>query len=116
MKNFWIVALVFTLLSCNTEVETEEVSGEFIYYADAAVLQVNESVYGVVLDEKANELIQQASGYKKNPEDFVQVILKVTKVPKPPKEEGWDTLVKIKEIMAVSYPEDAEVLRLQPTK
>ncbi|MAW94178.1 MULTISPECIES: hypothetical protein [unclassified Leeuwenhoekiella] len=116
MKNSLAVLLTLFFLSCDSETKTEQVSGEFIYYADAAVLQVDESVYGVVLDEKADELIRQASGYKKNPEDFVQVILKVIKTPKPPKEEGWDTLVKIKEIVAVSYPKESDMLRLQLTK
>ena len=116
MRNFWAIALLFVLSSCKTEVNIEQVSGEFIYYADAAVLQVEESVYGVMLDEKANELIRQASGYKTKPEDFVQVILEVVKIPKPPKEEGWDTLVRIKKILAVNYPKENDRLQQQLTK
>ncbi|PHQ31024.1 hypothetical protein [Leeuwenhoekiella nanhaiensis] len=116
MKSILVTLLTILFLSCDSETQSVQVSGEFIYYADAAVLQVDESVYGVVLDEKANELIRQASGYKTNPEDFVQVILEVVKRPKPPKEEGWDTLVRIKNILAVSYPKENDRLRLQLTK
>ncbi|PHR95764.1 MAG: hypothetical protein COA80_09965 [Leeuwenhoekiella sp.] len=116
MKTILVTLLAILFLSCDSGTQPEQVSGEFIYYADAAVLQVDESVYGVVLDEKADELIRQASGYKTNPEDFVQVILEVVKSPKPPKEEGWDTLVRIKNILAVSYPKENDRLRLQLTK
>ena len=66
--------------------------------------------------EKAKELIIQASVYKENPEDFFQVILKVIIVSNLPKVEGWDTLVKVKEILAVSYPEESGLPRLEIVK
>ena len=110
---FWVlIAVLGVLLSCAPENPSEQVSGSFIYYDGTAVLKVDNSIYGVVLDENANRLINQASGYKNSPEDFVEVILKIEKRPKPIKEEGWDTLVKVKEILAVSYSQEVEMPRL----
>ncbi|MBU2940866.1 hypothetical protein KO494_15055 [Lacinutrix sp. C3R15] len=76
--------------------------GEFVYYADAAVLQTNSQIYGVVLNNKVNELNKQAAAFKKEPTDFVMVEVRGKITPKPANEEGWENRVEIKEILNIS--------------
>ena len=88
--------------------------GEFIYYADAAVLQTHKEVYGVVIDEKMHELNKQAEQYKSEITDMVPVEIRGKIIPKPENEEGWPFRVEIKEILNVSQPnaESNEVIKL----
>ena len=78
--------------------------GDFIYYADAAVLQTPTEVYGVVIDEKMKELNTQVQKYKNQATDMVTVEIKGKLIPKPDSEEGWPYRIEIKEILAISKP------------
>tara|TARA_R110002049_G_scaffold90686_2_gene227145 strand:- start:68561 stop:68977 length:417 start_codon:yes stop_codon:yes gene_type:complete len=78
--------------------------GDFIYYADAAVLQTHAEVYGVVIDEKMHELDKQVQAYKNEATDMVPVEIRGIITPKPENEEGWPFRVEIKEILTVSKP------------
>ncbi|MEZ4797120.1 MAG: hypothetical protein R2785_08115 [Flavobacteriaceae bacterium] len=87
--------------------------GEFIYYADAAVLQTHRQMYAVVLDEKMHELDEMAKAFKKEATDFVQVEIRGKITPKPDNEEGWPYRVEIKEILNVKAAEESsEVVKL----
>ena len=95
----------------NTNEKTEKQSdgltllkGEFIYYADAAVLQTHSEVYGVIIDDKMHELNEQAMKHKTAVTDMVPVEIRGIITPKPENEEGWDFRVEIKEILNVSKP------------
>ncbi|MFK7781966.1 hypothetical protein [Psychroserpens sp.] len=72
--------------------------GQFIYYADAAVLQTKSDIYGVVINDKMHELNDMAKVYKNEPTDYVTVQIKGTLIPKPEGEEGWPFKIDIKEI------------------
>jgi len=76
--------------------------GEFVFYADAAVLQTHSQIYGVILNDKVDELNKQAIPFKKESTDFVLVEIRGKISPKPKGEEGWDNRVEIKEILNVS--------------
>ena len=78
--------------------------GEFIYYADAAVLQTHNEMYTVIVDDKMHELNEQAMKYKTAVTDMVPVEIRGIITPKPENEEGWDYRVEIKEILKVSKP------------
>ncbi len=78
--------------------------GEFIYYADAAVLKTESEVYGVAIDEKMHELDKQVQLYKKQDTDMVPVEIKGKLIPKGDNEEGWPYLIEIKEIVHISKP------------
>lgn len=82
--------------------------GDFIYYADAAVLQTHREVYGVVIDEKMHELNEKVAEFKTEVTDMVPVEIRGKIVPKPANEEGWAFRVEIKEILNVSRPEPDE--------
>ena len=91
------------------------IKGEFVYFADAAVLQTNSSsIYGVVINEKMHELNKFAQQYKKEPTDYVSVEIRGEIIPKPENEEGWPYRINIKEILSVnkSQTED-EVIKLE---
>lgn len=88
--------------------------GDFIYYADAAVLQTHREVYGVIIDEKMHELNSKVEEYKTEATDMIPVEIRGKIVPKPENEEGWPFRVEIKEILNVSKPkpEDNQVIKI----
>ena len=119
MKKFiFILCVSIAVLACKkdskstekssnqtSEVELITMTGEFIYYADAAVLQTTNEIYGVVIDDKMHELDDQAKPYKVNDTDMVSVTVKVRRFEKPENEEGWPYRVEIKEIVKVEKPD-----------
>ena len=118
---FFLLALA--LISCKdngkNEVDLEEnrsksysqddglitVKGDFIYYADAAVLQTSKEIYGVVIDKNLHLLNEQVRPYKKEATDMVPVTVRVRKFKKPKDQEGWPYRVEIKEILKVEAPD-----------
>ena len=89
--------------------------GEFVYFADAAVLQTNSSsIYGVIINEKMHELDKLAKQFKSEPTDYVFVEIRGEIIPKPENEEGWPYRVNIKEILNVSKSQNEdEVIKLE---
>ena len=79
--------------------------GEFVYYADAAVLQTHSQIYGVIINDKVDEINKQAKPFKVEDTDFVMVEIRGVVSPKPEGAEGWENLVEIKEILNVSRVE-----------
>ena len=82
----------------NEVVETKNndqiiLSGDYVFYNNAAVLQTNKNVYGIIINEKVNELNQKLSSIKKDEFDFVPVILKGKLQNKKEDEEGWSCLL-----------------------
>ena len=137
MKKALILTFVFVaFISCKNDSKTENkeeiieavegktskqndgltlLVGEFVYYADAAVLQgANNTMYAVVIDEKMHELDNMAKAYKKEPTDYVSVEIRGKVSPKPENEEGWPYRVEIKEILKVSQSKanDNDVIKL----
>ncbi len=80
--------------------------GDFLYYADAAVLQTHREIYGVVIDSKMHELNEMVQQYKSEHTDMVPVEIRGKITAKPEGEEGWPFRVEIKEILQVSKPTD----------
>lgn len=130
MKNIMALLIIFTvIMSCkedkNSEVNTSQadqtnvaedgktvkqsdgliaIQGDFIYYADAAVLKTSTKMYGVVIDEKMQELQTQVKAYKKEDTDMVPVTIRGRLFKKDANEEGWEDKIEIKEILKVSPP------------
>lgn len=88
--------------------------GEFIYYSDAAVLQVGNSVYGVVIDDKMHELYNMGEAYRVEPTDGILAEVRGKLIPKPEGKEGWPFNVEIKEIINVKKlnPKQNEVVKI----
>jgi len=74
---------------------------EFIYLSEAAVLKGDTYIYGVVLDDKARELIEKVTPLKKEKYDMIPVEVKA-KIVTNPKQEGWKQLAEITEIIAIN--------------
>ena len=91
------------------------IKGEFVYFADAAVLQTNSSsIYGVVINAKMHELNEISQKYKKEPTDYVSVEIRGEIIPKPENEEGWPYRINIKEILSVNKSQtEGEVIKLE---
>ncbi|MBO3115364.1 hypothetical protein J4050_01315 [Winogradskyella sp. DF17] len=116
-----LICLVFVTCKNDTkkEVDLEEnrnksynqddgfttMKGEFVYYADAAVLQTKNEIYGVVIDENMHLLEKQVKPFKNEDTDMVPVTVRVRKFEKKANEEGWKYRVEIKEILKVDAPD-----------
>jgi hypothetical protein len=136
MKKSLVLLFVLTaFISCKNETKTEAekeaitkdasgktlkqndglvlLRGEFVYYADAAVLQTpNNAMYGVILNKKMHELNDLAKPFKKEATDYVFVELRGKLIPKPENEEGWDYRIDIKEILKVTASKADGVIKL----
>jgi hypothetical protein len=135
MKKILLILITITaLMACKNDAKTEPqevttdasqqrtekqsdgltlLKGEFIYYADAAVLQTHREMYAVIIDDKMHELDNMAKPFKKETTDFVQVEIRGKITPRPENEEGWDYRVEIKEILNVKAAEKSnEVVKL----
>lgn len=88
--------------------ELRTMVGQFIYYADAAVLQTRNDIYGVIINEKMHQLNKMAEAYKTEPTDYVTVQVRGQLIPKPEGEEGWPFKIDIKEIDNVKKYESKE--------
>ena len=136
MKKILLLVMIFaTLTSCknnsksenkdDSETKTERtekqndglvlLKGEFVYFADAAVLQTNpSSIYGVIVNDKMHELDKLAQQYKTEPTDYVFVEIRGEIIPKPENEEGWPFRINIKEILNVSKSQNVdEIIKLE---
>ncbi|WP_426432032.1 hypothetical protein ACPX19_05730 [Winogradskyella sp. HB-48] len=121
-KNIFILLAVIGFLGCKNDTKTEvnleenraksydqndgyiSMKGEFLYYADAAVFQTQNEIYGVVIDENMHRLNNQVKPFKKEATDMVPVTIRVRKFEKPENEEGWPYRVEIKDILKVEKP------------
>ena len=94
---------------------TRELSGNFTYYADAAVFQTKNALFGVMENEKTQELIKISETLKEDPTDEVAVTLKVNVFKKPEHEEGWENRIEIIDIISVSKIEqsDSSLIKLK---
>lgn len=123
MKRFYFILLTtIVVFACKNEAKSDvnleanraksynqddgliTVTGEFVYYADAAVLQTKSEIYGVVIDENMHLLDNQVKAFKKEATDMVPVTVRVRKFEKPKGEEGWPYRVEIKDILKVEAP------------
>ncbi|WP_299126606.1 hypothetical protein [uncultured Winogradskyella sp.] len=115
-----ILVLIVSVLACKNETKPEvnleeqnraksydvndgyiTMRGEFVYYADAAVFQTSNDIYGVVIDENMHLLNETAKPFKTADTDGVMVTARVKKIKKPEGEEGWPFSLEIKEILKV---------------
>ena len=101
--NLPLIALFLFVIACTTQPKSEVkiVTGEFLFYDNAAVLNTGSEIYGVVVDDKLHELHAQALTVQKDSFDMVQVYIKGV-ISENPNEEGWPQVVIVKEIDSVA--------------
>ena len=129
-KTLLILCLSIAFISCKKDVKSSnnksaEISqsdnnnltslrGQFIYYADAAVLQTKDKIYGIVINEKMHELDGLVQKFKSEDTDMVPVEVKGVLIPKPENEEGWPYQLDIKEVVNIFRPDpvDNDVIKV----
>lgn len=116
MKN---TALIFILLlaftgckelskhSTQEAAKAEMISGEFLFWNNAAVLKTESEIYGVVVDEKMHELDRKCKPLQKDEYDMMRVTVKGI-IRKNPLPKSWAEVIQIKEIVSVSRPQEKE--------
>lgn len=93
------------------EAGSRQLKGEFIYVEGSAVLKGRDFIYGVVIDDKAKELIERTNEEKIDEYDMIPVLIKGNIIDN--KEEGWEKLVEVKEILRVYPPSNEDVIRVE---
>ena len=84
--------------------------GDFIYTKEGAVLMGKNFIYGVEMDLMAEILSRQVAPSKVDTNDMVAVVVRGEVNPKAKGAEGWDEILTIKEIVAVSErPTEADI-------
>lgn len=115
-----LLLLIFSsiLFSCNNKIKDSEepktqdtlvenstvrtYEGEFIYTPEAAVLKGESFVYGVDLNDVAQDLGRRVEAIEKGDYDMVPVIVRGEVHQKAEGSEGWDEVITITEIVNVS--------------
>ncbi|SEK80416.1 hypothetical protein SAMN04487910_1166 [Aquimarina amphilecti] len=107
-KSFLLIIVSFLIFSCKNEktqssdTETTLIRGEFILIDNAGVIKGKDFIYGVIIDDLANELNEKIKSLQREEYDMVPVVIKG--IVKKNTEEGWPEVVEIKEIVGVSEP------------
>ena len=121
MKQLFIFVFAISILGCknnsknNTEISdtTELISGNYIFFEDAAVLQNDLEIYGVILNDLAKELNKKAAPLKTNDTDMVSVKVRATISTKEDPKILWEKKLEIVEIINVSEAKETEnILKL----
>ena len=116
-NNLAHIALLLFVAACTTQPksEVESVTGEFLFYDNAAVLNTGSEIYGVVVDDKLHELHAKALTVQKDSFDMVQVYIKGV-ISENSNEEGWPQVVTVKEIdsVAPSAPLTNQMIEIRP--
>ena len=114
MKHLLVFVFVASILSCkNNPKNSNEISGDlttikgnYIFFEDAAVLQNDSEIYGVILNDLAKELNEKAAKYKTSNNDNVNV--EVTGIISTKKDDIilWENKIEIIDIIAISSAND----------
>lgn len=110
-----LLVVAFSIYSCQEtqQKDLETFEGEFIYLADAAVLKGDTFIYGVVLDEKMEELAMTVKPLKRDDFDMVPVIVKGHLTNKEEGAEGWDEVLTIVEVLEVKAPKGPSAVKIE---
>lgn len=99
-KIFAFFGLFLLLFGCAGNNENE-IKGDFIYIADAAVIKGDDFIYGVEVDSMLMNLVKKAEPFKNGNFDMVPVVIEGDLHLKEKNIEGWDTIVKLTKIISV---------------
>lgn len=88
--------------------------GDFIYFKNAAVLQTQNEIYGVVIDDNMHKLNEQVKAFKTEDTDMVPVTVRVKRT-ESNEPNTWKYHVEIKEILKVEAPDPnkEDVIKLE---
>jgi hypothetical protein len=110
------IALLLFVVACTTQPkpQAKSLSGEFLFYDNAAVLNTGSSIYGIIVDDKLHELHAQALTVQKDSFDMVQVYIKGV-ISENTNEDGWPEVITLKEIdsVAPSTPMTNQIIEIR---
>ena len=84
----------------------EVISGEFLFWNNAAVLKTDTDIYGVVIDEKMYELDNKCKPFKKDEYDMLPVTIKGV-IRKNPVSDSWAEVIEVKAVISVSKSQES---------
>lgn len=93
-------------------------TGEFIHVDTAAVIKVNNKLYGVKMNEMAKQVIRKADSLKTDDYDVINVIVKAEINPNT-ESEGWEEILTIKLLNNIYKPQprkETKVLKYSTNK
>jgi len=121
MKKLLLFVFVISALGCKknsknsneTIDDSKIITGNYIYFEDAAVLQNDVEIYGVILNDLAKELNEKAAPLKTNNTDMVRVKVRGTISTKENPKILWEKKLEIIEIISISPAKETEnILKL----
>lgn len=137
IESIFFLVIVFSVfaISCKSDKNTEKqitedkekivasdeftsLKGEFIHVDTAAVLKVNNKLYGVKMDEMAKSVIEKANVMKADDYDVINIDIKAEINPNT-EPEGWEEIVTIKSLENIYKPqvkEETKVLKYSSQK
>ena len=93
--------------------DSKIITGNYIFFEDAAVLQNDVEIYGVILNDLAKELNEKAAPLKTNNTDMVRVKVRGTISTKEDPKILWEKKLEIVEIISISPAKETEnILKL----
>jgi len=114
MKKILVFILFAGIISCTQAPKKGDTNpsfyGEFLYYADAAVLNTGNEIYGVVIDESMHKLNELCATVKRDEYDMIPVYIKGEVLDNPNK-DGWEKLIKISSIDSLVNPNDNSIIK-----
>ena len=116
MKKLLIFVFVISILGCKnnsknsseTTDDTEIITGNYIFFKDAAVLQNDVQIYGVILNDLAKELNKKAAPLKTSDTDMVSVEVRGVLSTKEDPKILWENKIEIVEIISISAGKETE--------
>jgi len=120
--SFLLIAFSVFVLSCKSEKSSDasesklaektigkkdssnQITGEFIHVDTAAVLKVQNKLYGVNMDKMAEEAIQKSNAIKTDDYDVINITVNAD-INTNTEADGWDEIVTIKSIKEVFKPQ-----------
>ena len=115
-KNLQFIILLLFVAACTTQPKSkaENITGEFLFYDNNAVLNTGSEIYGVVVDDKLHKLHAQVAPIQKDSFDMLQVYIKGV-ISKNPNAEGWPEVITIKDMdsVAPSIPFENQMIEIR---
>jgi len=121
MRKIILLVFAMTVLGCKnnsknnneTNDNTEIISGNYIFFDDAAVLQNDVEIYGVILNDLVKELNKKAALLKTSETDMVSLEVRGIVSTKDDPKILWEKKLEIIEIINVSAAKETEnILKL----
>lgn len=112
-KSIFVLILMFVVSCSQTpkkSTENPQFFGEFLYLSDAAVFNTGTEIYGVIIDEKMQELHNWCTPVKRDEYDMIPVYIKGI-IEDNTAEEGWDKLIRITDIDSLLNPTDKSIIK-----